>query len=98
MNPLTGVTGKVGTTRLILDNRSVTVKFSPPPGERNFYERHAGLLRRAGVGISDLHWSGAHLDGTHWIAVQDIPKPHPRERCIDPEQIQTLFFLYSSTW
>ncbi|EJY55894.1 ATP synthase F1, gamma subunit [Alicyclobacillus hesperidum URH17-3-68] len=83
METLPGVTGDGGVTRLQLDGgKSVIVKSSPLPRERNFYERHAGPIRHTGVGLPSVYWSGADDTGRHWIAIEDVPNPFPRERWV----------------
>ncbi|WP_035462005.1 phosphotransferase [Alicyclobacillus macrosporangiidus] len=97
---LSGVARDGGAMRLQLNGgKSVIVKSSPLPRERNFYERHASRIRSAGVGLPSLYWSGADDTGRHWIAIEDVPNPFPRERWVcDAEQMEILFRLHVSTW
>ncbi|WP_156040232.1 hypothetical protein [Alicyclobacillus macrosporangiidus] len=100
IEPLSGVAGEGGANRLTFeDGRSVIVKSSPLPRERSFYEHHAGHVKRAGVGVPQLYWSGADDSGNNWIVLEDVLHPFPKERWVcDAEQIEMLFRLHSSTW
>lgn len=97
---LPGIAGDGGATRLQLTGgHSVVVKSTLTSGERHFYEQHAGILRRAGVGVPDLYWSGSDDEQRNWIVLEDIPVPFPKERWVsDAEQFEMLFHLHSTTW
>jgi hypothetical protein len=96
---LSSVAGDGATRLWFEDGKSVIVKGSPSPRERNFYERHANLVRHLGVGVPYLYWSGTDCIGQNWIAIEDIPNPFPQERWdCDREQIKMLFWLHSGTW
>lgn len=97
---LSGVAGASRVIRLqLVDGNSVIVKSSPTLGECHFYEQHADLLRRAGIGVPDLYWSGSDEEQRHWIVLEYIPIPFPRERWVfDTEQYEMLFRLHSTTW
>jgi len=100
MTSLSGVTCTGGATRLKFDDgTSVIVKCSAMASERSFYVQHFDLVRLAGVGVPNLHWSGSDDTGRHWIIIEDIPHPFPQERWVcDVEQIEMLVRLHSSTW
>jgi hypothetical protein len=94
----TGVAGH-GCTRVQLARGSVIVKASTEGRERAFYETHAGDLRPSGVNVPDLYWSGADESGIHWLVLEDIPHPFPKERWMaDPGQLDILFRLHHATW
>lgn len=97
---LSGVAGDGGAHRLQFNSQtSAIVKSSPLQRERNFYENHADDIRRLGIGVPNLCWSGADDSGRHWIVIEDIPNSFPEKRWLcDPEQIETLFRLHSGTW
>lgn len=97
---LSGVAGDGGATRLKFESkRSVIIKSSLSPRERNFYEQHAGVLRNTGVGIASVYWSGMDANCRHWIVMEDVSDPFPQDRwSCDPKQIQMLFYLHSATW
>ncbi|WDL96459.1 phosphotransferase family protein [Alicyclobacillus sp. ALC3] len=99
--PLSGIAGDGGAVRLnFTDGKSVIVKSSTTPRERNFYEHHADPLCHVGIGIATLYWSGCDDAGRHWISIEDIPNPFPHERWknCDWEQIEMLFRLHAGTW
>lgn len=55
---------------------SVIVKGSPSPREALVYEHLGPTLRAAGVAMPERRWS-AHLDGAHWLVLEDLPHPAP---------------------
>ena len=55
---------------------SAIVKASPSRREALFYEQVADAVRALGVPIPHLEWSG-HVDGKHWLILEDIPHALP---------------------
>lgn len=86
--------------RVHVDGGSLVVKSSPRPAEAAFYEQVAARLRQHGVPIPALFWS-AHLDGLHWIFLEDVPSPlavPPPDRWEpDPRVTSVLARLHQAT-
>lgn len=77
---------------------SFIVKASPRPTERRFYEAVAATPRRHGIASPTLH-RALEEDGIHWLVLEDIASPLPRDRGLaDPELMATLRRLHAIEW
>jgi aminoglycoside phosphotransferase (APT) family kinase protein len=76
-------------------NVSVIVKRDARPTEVFFYTTIAPTLRAHDIPIPRLEWSG-DADDMHWLIVEDIPRPLPRERWgADPSVLKVLGRLHT---
>jgi hypothetical protein len=81
--------------RVRFSAESLIIKATPRKLEAWFYIDRAPALRRAGIDIPRLEWS-SHEDEQHWLVLEDIATPLPRERWLaDPAVMGTLRLLHS---
>jgi len=92
--------GMSGATvwRARLPRHSFIVKASPRPTERRFYESVAATLRQHAIASPTLH-QAVEEDGVHWLVLEDIASPLPRDRWLaDPDLLATLRRLHAIEW
>ncbi len=99
LEALKGVVSAASSTcKLQFLQGSAVVKSSFRPRERLFYERYANTLRKHGVPLAELYWSGTDTCQKNWIALEDIPNVFPQDQWRNnPIQIQVLYNLHSYT-
>lgn len=91
---LGGVSGS-GAWRATFGNISVVLKSNTQPQESDFYQYIAPALRQQGVAIPALYFTAEGEDGAHWLTLENLPRPLPRERWgADPEILAILGNLH----
>ncbi len=79
--------------RVTIGSTSLVVKRAKP-AEAAFYESVAPVLAAAGVSVPECLWSFQE-DGLHWIVLEDVPLPLPRDRWLaDPAVLGALGRLH----
>ncbi len=96
LEKLGGMSGS-SVYRASFGNKLVILKKSQRSQESNFYKNIAPSLRGQGVAIPEVYWQGG-ADGLHWLALENIPRPLPRERWgADPQVLAILGNLHRAT-
>ena len=82
-------------TRLQFAGQSLILKQSRTSAEADFYEHIAPILRTYGIALPAVE-AIIHDSSGHWLVIEDIPTPLPRDRWFgDPEILSLLAQLHS---